>query len=380
MGIRPALTLTTDFAPAERATFDIIAEESSLMLRCPLVGRLCNSVAEGLLILNRERQIVYCNDKFIELAGIEDRSLMYGLRPGEALRCSNAFKSMGGCGTSESCRHCGAVIATIASQGGEVDSRECSIIRDRNAEALDLLVNSTPLELDGRYFTILAISDISDRKRRLALEKTFFHDILNTAGGIVSLCELHELQEEPGEKSRLIGVLMNTATRLVEEISSQRDLLAAETNSLSVNRAEVRSLSLLEGFVRSFALELHADNCEILLAPGSEEIAFVTDRILLSRVLANMLKNACEASRSGDNVIVGCRKSGDYVEFWVRNPSVIPREVQLQMFKRSFSTKGTGRGLGTYSMKLLTERYLQGKIEFSSSEEEGTTFRVLYPL
>ncbi|MEN6437862.1 MAG: HAMP domain-containing sensor histidine kinase [Syntrophobacter sp.] len=372
--------MTTEFAPAERATFDIIADESSLILRCPLVGKLCNSVAESLLVLNQERQIVFCNDRFLDLTGIGDRSLLYGLRPGEALQCANAFKSLGGCGTSEYCRQCGAVIATIASQGGEADSRECSILRDRTGEALDLLVNSTTLELDGRHFTILAINDISDRKRRVALEKTFFHDILNTAGGILSLCELSEIEGASSDKDRLIGMIMRASTRLVEEINSQRDLLAAEMNALSVNREEVFSLSLLKDLAKSFSFELFSEKCEICVSSDSEEVAFETDRTLLSRVLTNMIKNACEASRPGDTVTAWCGKSGDHAEFWVRNPSVIPREVQLQLFKRSFSTKGTGRGLGTYSMKLLTERYLKGKIEFSSREGEGTVFRVFIPL
>jgi sensor histidine kinase regulating citrate/malate metabolism len=52
----------------------------------------------------------------------------------------------------------------------------------------------------------------------------------------------------------------------------------------------------------------------------------------------------------------------------------MPPEVQLQIFQRSFSTKGKGRGVGTYSMKLLTERYLGGKLAFTSAAGEGTTF------
>jgi sensor histidine kinase regulating citrate/malate metabolism len=51
----------------------------------------------------------------------------------------------------------------------------------------------------------------------------------------------------------------------------------------------------------------------------------------------------------------------------------------LQLFQRSFSTKGEGRGLGTYSIKLLTERILNGKVSFTSSMDDGTTFRVLIP-
>jgi len=68
------------------------------------------------------------------------------------------------------------------------------------------------------------------------------------------------------------------------------------------------------------------------------------------------------------------------IRFWVNNPNFMPREVQLQVFQRSFSTKGAGRGLGTYSIKLLTERYLKGMVSFSTSPETGTTFQAWYPM
>jgi sensor histidine kinase regulating citrate/malate metabolism len=49
----------------------------------------------------------------------------------------------------------------------------------------------------------------------------------------------------------------------------------------------------------------------------------------------------------------------------VRSYPLIPKDVQLQLFQRSFSTKGMGRGWGTYSIRLLTERYLgAGLISF----------------
>jgi sensor histidine kinase regulating citrate/malate metabolism len=44
------------------------------------------------------------------------------------------------------------------------------------------------------------------------------------------------------------------------------------------------------------------------------------------------------------------------------------------LFRRSFSTKGRGRGIGTYSMKLLGEKYLKGRVWFTSSPNAGTTF------
>lgn len=70
----------------------------------------------------------------------------------------------------------------------------------------------------------------------------------------------------------------------------------------------------------------------------------------------------------------------DGVAFRVHNPGVMPLEVQHQLFQRVVSTKKAGHGLGTYSMKLLTERYLSGTISFTSVPAEGTAFTVRYPL
>ena len=92
-----------------------------------------------------------------------------------------------------------------------------------------------------------------------------------------------------------------------------------------------------------------------------------------------MLVNALEATPAGGNVVGGLRREGDFAVFWVRNDAVMPDNVRVQIFKRSFSTKGEGRGLGTYSIKLLTENYLGGEVGFASSREEGTTFWVRLP-
>jgi sensor histidine kinase regulating citrate/malate metabolism len=63
----------------------------------------------------------------------------------------------------------------------------------------------------------------------------------------------------------------------------------------------------------------------------------------------------------------------------VHNDNYIERETQLQLFKRSFSTKGAGRGIGAYSMKLFGEKYLNGKVWFESTQKEGTTFYISLP-
>ena len=96
-------------------------------------------------------------------------------------------------------------------------------------------------------------------------------------------------------------------------------------------------------------------------------------------MVGNLVKNAREAEPAGGRVTVSSAHLGDRVRIAVANPTPMPREVQLQVLQRSFSTKGIGRGLGTHSVRLLTERYLDGRVSFTSTPDGGTSFVVDLP-
>ena len=109
------------------------------------------------------------------------------------------------------------------------------------------------------------------------------------------------------------------------------------------------------------------------------DIDMTVDAVLLTRVLGNLTKNALEATQPGEAVTIGCTSDNGIVSFSVHNPSVMPISVQRQIFQRSFTTKGHGRGLGTYSSRLITRRYLAGELSFSSSPADGTVFTASIP-
>jgi sensor histidine kinase regulating citrate/malate metabolism len=93
-----------------------------------------------------------------------------------------------------------------------------------------------------------------------------------------------------------------------------------------------------------------------------------------------MAKNAAEATPENGSVKIGYMKKNEMALFSVNNPGNIPVDVRLQIFQRSYSTKGRGRGLGTYSMKLFGETVLKGKVYFTSDEKSGTTFTIELPI
>lgn len=371
----------TKFAPAERSTRaeinkqyqylnSILGTQSLVIKKMPYIH----------LILNKNRQIVFANHAALTLANKTNIRSILGLRPGELLDCDHASENKAGCGTTIFCTQCGVVRAILSGLEGNGDIQECRITKKKTGEALDLRVWTYPLQYGEETFTSFVVADISNEKRRRMLERIFFHDIMNTATGLLSFSEILKLATpEELQKYGVKDTITILVERLIDEINAQKQFLAAENNELVVKPEQVDSLNVLHGIAALYRSHNVSKGKNIVIDTGAKSYVFETDKTLLSRVIGNMVKNALEASDTGQTVTMGCDNSGPEIQFWVKNPAFIPTDVQLQIFQRSFSTRGAGRGIGTYSIKLLTEKYLNGKVSFTSSEKDGTTFTVKYP-
>jgi signal transduction histidine kinase len=373
-------SLATYFASPERTTAEELDYQHALLEGDEGLCTLVDAMPEFVMIVGPTRQILLGNRALADFAASQGCNALIGTRPGELLSCRHALTAPSGCGTGEACRSCGAVEAILAGLAGDRACHECRVLREtpQGPEALDLKVWGTPFRWRGEALALVVAVDISNEKRRKVLERIFFHDILNTAGAISGLAEL--LVDGILTLDEAKDNLMESARILVEEIRCQRELLAAENNELAVTPTPLHSRQFLEMVVLTYRNTPLGREREIQIAPGVCEIIFSNDERLLGRVIGNLVKNALEATTVGGTVTLGCSVEGGEISFSCNNSVVIPREIQLQIFNRSFSTKEPGRGIGTYSIKILTERYLKGRVAFTSNADGGTTFTVTYPL
>ncbi|MFX0142916.1 MAG: ATP-binding protein [Candidatus Hodarchaeota archaeon] len=374
--------LETHFAPAKRKSLEEIREEAKEFFKT-YFEEILNSIPNITLIVNEERQVVFLNKTVINLFGIKNIEEAIGSRPGEIIKCIHSQDYIHGCGTGQNCRYCGAVNAVLQS----LETNERIISESRitsnfhgNLISFDLNVTAQPFSLKGKKFVMVFLSDISNQKRQELLEMTFLHDLLNILTVITGFIEIFPLEGLNAKQKEYFGQIRNSVQVLVEEFLAQRDLKAAEKNELMLNFKNQNSLGILIKTIELIKNHNVANEKEIELDSNSTSVIIKTDARLLSRILLNLLKNALEASVPGESVRIGCNISNQTIIFWVKNSTVLTESVKSQMFQRSFSTKGPGRGIGTYSVKLLTERYLGGKVSFQSSKEEGTIFYVHLPI
>jgi len=370
--------LNTLYAPAERAEGKTLKRQEKEFSNILLLKIISDAIPHLFIVLNKQRQIVFANKRFYDVCSVDTWEQAKGKRPGEVFNCIHAYESSGGCGTTEFCRVCGSINAILESRKKVQSVKECRILT-RDGQSIDLRVWATPYEHNQKKYTLMSIEDVGDEKRRQALEQTFFHDVLNSAGGILGLAENIIDKEASLENELILKMIFNSSKRLIEEIQSHRQLCMAERDELELSLSEFSSIVLLNETAETYFEHETSQKKKIIINSESEDSLLVSDRILARRVIGNMLKNALEATSYGGTVQLECHEEEDSVVFSVHNSAYMKREIQLQVFQRSFSTKGSGRGIGTYSMKLLGEKLLSGSVYFESSEKEGTTFFLKLP-
>jgi CheY-like chemotaxis protein len=341
-----------------------------------LLREVLDASSAFMAVLNGNREIVFCNRAALSLASVASLPAALGLRLGEAFHCVHPE----GCGTTGFCQTCGAMRAGL--DGPQVDTTNWDFrtVRSVNGveETCDLMATTLPVK--GREgFVVCTLADFSQEGRRQASERLFFHDILNTGSGLKGCAALLRDQLEGGTNAELAGMVEQCAAELLSEIHNQQQLSQAEAGQLSVTPEAVGALKLVQTAAAQYRERSESKERTILIDPLSDDLQMETDPAILSGVLGKMLKNALAATEPGGTVTIGCEATQGGIEFCVHNPGVIPQAAQLQIFQGPLSAKGGGRIPGTYSMRLLTERYLGGTVRFESSPVHGTRFVAHYP-
>lgn len=379
------IDVVTFSAPTQGGDNEKIIKQVDYLATLPVFKDAFDATNSIILIINSCLQVVFANKAFLNMINVKSISDICGKSAGEMIKCIRAFNGINHCDMLGGCRFCDVVEKVLKRM--EKKEEKISEFTDANRlhsyeKNVNLSVHVEPLQIQEDNFYVITFTDKSDWTRKRMLERIFFHDIINTAGALKGIMGL--LKEDVPDKIKPeLEFVEESFLYLIEEIQTQKYMMDAEDNQLILEITNMETTDILKSVCKLYEGHDLAAKKTITLDHQYIKRNLYTDHRILRRILGNMIKNALEATEQGGIITLGCGVEDDddeWITFWVHNDQYMDAQIQSLIFHRSFSKKGDGRGLGTYSIKLFGERFLKGNVSFLSSEEEGTWFYIKLPL
>jgi signal transduction histidine kinase len=239
------------------------------------------------------------------------------------------------------------------------------------------------------------VSDITDRKRfeeelqRTAEFRERFlgivgHDLRGPLQAIkLTAATLLKAEDLPDRLAKPMARVASSAEKMFRMISELLDFTRGRLGGgIPIAPRPVDLRRVVRGVVEE--LEVTRPERELVLsADGALEGEWDPDR--LEQVVANLVGNALNYSPEGTPVLIRLRGGEDEVVLSVTNAGSIPPELLPHIFdpfRRGHATAelrpADGLGLGLYIVQHVVRAH-GGTIGVTSTQEDGTTFRVRLP-
>jgi signal transduction histidine kinase len=345
----------------------------------PVVAFFWEISPSCLFILDIQNRFLMTNQRMRDFLGAKSEDEVTGRDFGILYRCVENGTGNPGCGRNPECGHCAFFGSLQLALLGNLVQTEF-VLNQHDGKSFIFTAMMKKLLLEQREVIAVSMLDISDRKRRETMERMFYHDLINAVSGMTGLLQLTELTPSlNGDAKEMIATSRGCAEYLADEIQFARNLSKAEKGDLELELCNTRLSEILlraMGFFR-----MHAENGRIRfdVVNDSPDAIVKTDRTLAVRILVNLIKNAMEAGSGGEVIGIRAKASDSLLTLEVHNRAFMPPAVSDNVFKRAFSTKGAGRGIGTYSVRLFAEHFLHGRVWFTTDPTKGTSFFVEIP-
>ena len=188
------------------------------------------------------------------------------------------------------------------------------------------------------------------------------------------------------ERNLLSGNLSEEKSRRsVEVLLKQVDILnqIADSFSLFAKMPTAAEGPVdMNGLVQSTVNLLSSGTAEFKFQSDSRPLLVKADQPALSRAFANILINAMQAGKEGQEVVhIDIRVSSEDQNILVTirdDGRGMAREVQEKIFQPHFTTKESGSGLGLAMARQIIDQ-AGGRIWFESEVNKGTSFFVKLP-
>lgn len=285
--------------------------------------------------------------------------------------------------------------------------------REKNQDDLDaMLKNLKSFKVTGRTQKLLIqddskhseliieINNVLDAYDKLRIDKqlqasnskqllsNLSHDIRTPLTSIIGYVDaLNDgIITTEEEMKEFLGILSMKSKNLKELTDQIFNVARIDADDVVLNFEYIELNEFLRNIIIDFVPMLEKHNLELANGIPDERYMVYGDRVALTRIFQNIIKNSIQHGKEGKVLGVKCYIANDYyrVIIWDKGKG-IPKSKQKYIFERLFRVddsrklSGSNSGLGMAIAKKLTQKH-EGNIFLKSEENELTEFFIELPI
>ncbi|WP_254023669.1 ATP-binding protein [Mesorhizobium ventifaucium] len=216
------------------------------------------------------------------------------------------------------------------------------------------------------------------------------HELRTPLNAIIGFSDmlLHEMFgtfKDPRQKE-YVGLVKESGQHLLAIVTSILDVSRIEAGAYATEPEPFRFVEAVEMCQSMMSLQAEAKNIDLQaqIAPDAAEIN--ADRRAVQQILINLVSNAIKFTPDGGDVVVGAKRIGSRLHFWVRDTGIGIAEEDFanlgkpfMQIQNDYTRRFEGTGLGLSLVKGLVALH-EGTMSIESMPGEGTTVTISLPV
>jgi PAS domain S-box-containing protein len=363
-----------------------------LSKRQQLLNSINQNINEGIYRSTPDQKLLYCNDAFLRLFGIEnlpdverqDFSTIVFYADGndrETLRKELEEKGyLNNCEIKYKRRDGSTFWALL----------NCSVGTDEQG---NMVYNGAIRDISEMKNIRQELIEARDRAEEMNKLKSSFlanmsHEVRTPINGILGLTEIIEETDDLSQLKEYSEMIRESGTRLLNTINSILHLSQMEASSGNFNLNEIELNNFVKSNVNLFLMQAQKKSIKLTLEPHHKDATVLGDESMIDQILNNLIGNAIKFTDEGEvkvSISEKTRRKKPFYQIVVSDTGIgvseefLPRIFnEFEQESSGYARKFQGSGLGLPICKKYTE-LLGGTIKAESKKDDGTKFILQLP-
>lgn len=347
-----------------------LAEEKSKL------NTIINSISDGVLIININREVVYFNSSVLKNLDLDELAIGDKAErklPAEVNSLLNSF-------------------FTASEVSKKTLSKQIEI---KPLNKLFVEVECTPVPHPNKSFSgvVVIIRNITESKKIELIKNQFVsmvaHELKTPVAAVQGFLKIILDEKIKTTREQELDFMSRSSVRLKGLLDLVNDLLDISRMELKTKERELIELDVTEIIKSSICFlqfDIEKKNLNVIQNYEEDIPLLKLDNSELTRLITNLLSNAIKYNKESGEIRIEVKKENNYINIGISDTGIGMTEAEIKNLfhefyraKNEFTRGISGTGLGLNIVKRIVESY-NGKIEVTSEYKKGTKIITKLPI